>query len=195
MPAAGRLTSFGSAARFRAWLARHHGRRPELLVQCFKVHAAHRGLTYRDALDEALCFGWIDGVRHRVDGHSFSVRFSPRKPDSIWSRRNIARMEELIAAGRVAPAGLAVYRGRDHKLTGLYSFERAAVKLAPELGRRFRAEARAWSHFASEAPWYRKTSIFWVMSAKREETRRRRLTVLIESSRGGRRIPALTRKT
>ena len=186
--------NFPGPDRFRAWLARHHHCRNELVVRCFKVQAAHRGLTYRQALDEALCYGWIDGVRRRVDPESFAVRFTPRKPTSIWSRVNLARIEVLIAEGRMAPPGLAAYRARDAKRTGLYSFERAALRLTPGYARRFRAEPAAWAYFQGEAPWYRRTSIFWGMSARRDQTRERRLAQLIESSRRKRRIPPLVRK-
>jgi len=187
------LKSFRSPAAFRAWLAKHHGTATELLLRCYKVAAAHQGVTYAQALDEALCYGWIDGVRRSVDAISFSVRFTPRKPRSTWSRVNIGHVKRLIKEGRMAAPGLAAYRAREEERTGLYSFERGAMKLAAAYARRFKADQAAWAYFQGEAPWYRKTSIFWVMSAKRDATRERRLATLIQDSEAGRRIAPLRR--
>ena len=180
-------TAFRSASAWRAWLARHHGSAEEIVLRCFKVHAAARGVTYAQALDEALCFGWIDGIRRRLDRDSYSIRFTPRRPRSIWSRINVAHAERLIRERRMTKAGRAAYEARDAKRTGIYSFEREAVKLAPGFVRRFRANAAAWRWYGARAPWYRRTSAFWVMSAKREETRERRLAKLIECC--ARRVP------
>jgi uncharacterized protein YdeI (YjbR/CyaY-like superfamily) len=192
-PTAPAPRAFHSQAAFRAWLARHHAKTPELLVRLFKTSAAHRGLTYAQALDEALCHGWIDGVRQRWDAESFTIRFTPRKPRSIWSRVNVAHVERLIAAGRMAQAGLAAYGKRDEKRTGIYTFERQAMELAPEYARAFRANAAAWAFFQGEAPWYRRTCTYWVMSAKKEETRDRRIAQLIACSARRQRIPQLAR--
>ncbi len=185
--------AFRSQAAFRAWLAAHHAKTPELLVRLFKTAAAHRGLTYSQALDEALCHGWIDGVRRRWDAESFTIRFTPRKPRSIWSRVNVAHVERLKAAGRLAPAGLAAYAAREEERTGLYSFERGAMSLAPAYARAFRARARAWAFFQSQAPWYRRSCSYWVMSAKKEETRVKRLGQLIACSSKRQWIPQLAR--
>ena len=185
--------AFRSQAAFRAWLARHHATAPELLVRLFKTDFAHRGLTYAQALDEALCHGWIDGVRRRWDAESFTIRFTPRKPRSIWSRVNIAHVERLIAAGRMAQAGLAAYARREERLTGIYSFERRAMRLAPGYAGAFRANAAAWTWFRREAPWYRRTCTYWVMSAKKEETRDRRIAQLIACSSKRQRIPQMAR--
>ena len=179
MPAAP-PTTFRNQAAFRAWLQKNHKSSTELFVRTFKAHAADRGLTYPQALDEALCFGWIDGVRHRLDDDSFSIRFSPRKPKSIWSRVNVGHITRLIEAGRVTKAGLAAYEARDEKRTGVYSFERAPAELPAALARRFRADKRAWAYYESQPPWYRRTTTHWVTSAKREETRERRLASLID---------------
>jgi len=187
--------AFRAAADFRAWLERHHAQERELLVRLFKVHAADRGMTYPQALDEALCFGWIDGVRRSVDTDRYSIRFSPRKPRSIRSRVNVAHVERLIEAGQMAAPGLAAYRARSDERTGVYSFEREPATLAPALARRLKAHAAAWRYFNAEAPWYRRTCSHWVMSAKREETRMRRLQILIEWSGKELRIPALRRET
>jgi uncharacterized protein YdeI (YjbR/CyaY-like superfamily) len=163
-----------------------------LFVRCSKAHAREGGLTYRQALDEALCLGWIDGVRHSVDEASFSVRFTPRKPKSAWSTVNIRRFRELQAEGRVHPAGLRAFEAR---VKSRYSFESRARPLAPAYLRRFRSNSRAWSFFAAQPPWYRRVSSFWVMSAKQAETRERRLAVLIARSERQQGIPPLKRPT
>ena len=192
-PAAPRPRTFSGPDAFRDWLARHHAAKTEIVVRCFKTSAAGRGLTYSDALDEALAYGWIDGVRRGVDEVSFSTRFTPRRPRSIWSRVNVARVEALASRGRMMPSGLAAFNAREVARTGVYSFERAAAELPPDFLTRFRANRAAWSYFNSEAPWYRRTSTHWVMSAKKEETRLRRLAHLIECSARAERIGPLKR--
>ena len=184
-------TTFSTQRAFRTWLKTHHKTSTELSVRIFKAHAADRGLTYPQALDEALCFGWIDGVRHRLDDDSFSIRFSPRKPRSIWSRVNVAHVKRLTEAGRMTKAGLAVYAARDEKRTGVYSFERPPAALTPAFTRRFRDHAEAWAFFQAQPPWYQRTTTHWVMTAKREETRERRLASLIDCCARGSRIPQL----
>jgi uncharacterized protein YdeI (YjbR/CyaY-like superfamily) len=188
-----RLRTFSSAREFRAWLRAHHRSATELLVRCYKVTAKHRGLTYREAVDEALCFGWIDGVRRAADDQSFSTRFTPRKSKSTWSAVNIRRAKQLGAEGRMQPAGRAAFAAREARNSQRYSFESKPRKLAPKYQRKFRANDRAWSFFRAQAPWYQRTSIFWVMEAKREETRVRRLDELISSSARGQAIKLLAR--
>jgi uncharacterized protein YdeI (YjbR/CyaY-like superfamily) len=185
--------SFRDVAAFRAWLAKHHDRESELILRLFKVHASHRGIGYREALDEALCWGWIDGVRRALDADSFTQRFTPRRARSVWSNVNVKRVRELEAEGRMAPPGLAAFRARDAARTGIYAFEQRPDALPPELERVFRAKPRAWRWYAAQAPWYRRATIHWVSSAKREATRRRRLATLIEHSANGRPIPPLDR--
>lgn len=185
--------TFRGAQEFRRWLAKNHAAVTALEVRLFKVQQAKRGLTYKEAVDEALCHGWIDGVRHALDEVSFRVRFTPRKPKSIWSRVNLGRVEELIAEGRMAKPGLDAYEARDRARTGLYSFERAAMKLAPAYLKRLRAGAAAWRFFQGQPPWYQRTSAFWVMSAKRQETRDRRFATLLACSAAGKRIGPLAR--
>jgi uncharacterized protein YdeI (YjbR/CyaY-like superfamily) len=181
--------TFRSQAAFRAWLEVNHDRVAELFVRCFRVEHAARGLTYRQALDEALCFGWIDGVRHRLDDVSFASRFTPRKPDSVWSRVNSQRVSELEAAGRISSAGRAAFaRGKGSS----YSFESPA-RLGPGFRKRLRANAEAWLFFSRQAPWYRRTSSHWVMSAKREETREKRFGILLDCSAAGQPVPPLRR--
>jgi uncharacterized protein YdeI (YjbR/CyaY-like superfamily) len=187
------LTSFGSPAAFRAWLQKHHAQETALILRCFKVHAADRGVTYAQALDEALCLGWIDGVRRSVDADSFSVRFTPRKPTSTWSRVNITHVERLIKAGRMAKPGLDAFAARTEARTGVYSFERQS-DLAPAFAARFRAHTVAWAYYLSQAPWYRRTSTHWVMSAKKSETREKRLAQLIDCSARREPIPQLDRR-
>ncbi len=186
-------TAFASATAFRAWLRRHHATAGELVVRFSKAHVRPRGLTYGEALDEALCFGWIDGLRRRIDQDTFLIRFTPRKSTSIWSRVNVAHAQRLLAAKRMMPAGRKAFEARTDARTGVYSFERAAMAFSPAAARQFRGDRVAWAYFRQEAPWYRRASTYWVMSAKREETRLRRLEILIRASRAGTRIPALSR--
>lgn len=174
--------AFKSAAALRAWLEANHWIEKELILRCYKRHAAHRGVTYGEALDEVLSVGWIDGVRRSMDKDSFSIRLTPRKPRSIWSRVNVAHVERLIAAGRMTDAGMAAYRARDEARTGIYSFERAAMEFAPEMARRFRADPQAWAYFRAQPPSYRRLMTYRVMSAKREATRASRLEQLIKAS-------------
>jgi len=176
-----KLKSFASSKAFRVWLEKHHPTSDELLVRCYKVHAKHRGLTYREALDEALCFGWIDGVRRSVDGDSFSTRFTPRRPRSKWSLVNIRRAKELEAEGRMHRSGQAAFAAREQSSSRRYSFEEKPSRLDPDSEKPFRTNQPAWRFFQSQAPWYRRTCVFWVMVAKREETRKRRLAALIAS--------------
>jgi uncharacterized protein YdeI (YjbR/CyaY-like superfamily) len=183
--------AFRTPAAFRAWLEKHHATASELEVRIFKVHAAQRGLTYAHALDEALCFGWIDGVIHTLDEDSFRQRFTPRKPRSTWSRRNLAHVERLKKAGRMTPAGLAAYEARDRLQTPAAWFDERRPELSPQLLRVFRANGKAWTHFQAQAPSYRHMTAHWVMSAKKEETRARRLGILIDCCARGRKIPPL----
>lgn len=187
---------FASPAAFRAWLERNRATAKELFLRCAKAQAGATGVTYRQALDEALCHGWIDGVRHALDASSFSVRFTPRKPRSAWSTVNIRRFRELQAEGRVTPAGLAAF---DVRVKSRYSFESRPQALSAALLRAFRARPKAWRFFAATPAWYQRTCSFYVMSAKKPETRRRRLENLIEHSHRGEslaplKLPAARRK-
>ena len=185
--------SFASRAQLRAWLQRNHARVPELNLRLFKVHARERGVTYREALDEALCFGWIDGVRRALDDASFTQRFSPRRSGSKWSVVNRRRMRELQAEGLVAAPGLAAWRAASKKPAG-YSFESRPTTLAKSYLKQFAANKKAYAYFHAEAPWYRRTTSFYVMSAKQEETRQRRLANLIACCEQQRRIGVLEGK-
>jgi uncharacterized protein YdeI (YjbR/CyaY-like superfamily) len=180
--------SFAGPASFRRWLEKNHALVSELILLCRKTGAAGRGVTYREALDEALCIGWIDGVRRAVDETTFSVRFTPRKPKSAWSAVNIARARELEAEGRMHPAGLAAFRAR---VKPEYSYESRPRALSPACLAKLRANPRAWRFFSAQAPWYRRTCAFWIMSAKRPETRERRLEELIRRTEPEEGVPPL----
>ena len=182
--------SFATPAALRAWLGKNHASTPELILRCYKRDHARLGVTYRQALDEALCFGWIDGVRHALDAKSFTVRFTPRKAVSAWSRVNLKRAAELEAAGRMRPPGLAALR---RGKTPSYSYESRPQVLGEAFLARLRSKAGAWRFFRSQPDGYRRTAAFWVMSAKRPETREARFSVLLASSADGLRIPLLRR--
>jgi uncharacterized protein YdeI (YjbR/CyaY-like superfamily) len=182
--------TFRSQSSFRAWLDRSHKTAERLVVRCFKTAHAGRGLTYREALDEALCFGWIDGVRHALDQVSFSVRFTPRRASSVWSKVNVTRATELQEAGCLRPAGAAAFERRK---TASYSYENRPGALDRALQRRFRANEAAWAFFMAQPPWYQRTCSFWVMSARQAETRERRLARLISCSEAAEPIPQLKR--
>jgi uncharacterized protein YdeI (YjbR/CyaY-like superfamily) len=188
------IATFASQRKFRAWLEQHHRATAELLVRCYKTHAKDKGLTYRQALDEALCFGWIDGVRRAVDDESFSTRFTPRKPKSKWSVVNIKRAKELKAEGRMRSAGEAAFAAREGATAKRYSYESGPAQLDAGSLKKLRANKRAWAFFQAQPPWYRRTSSFWVMEAKREETRERRLAELIARSARGEPIKLLDRR-
>ncbi len=176
------IATFASPQKFRDWLEKNHRIMPELLVRCYKVHARNKGMTYREALDEALCFGWIDGVRRSVDDESFSTRFTPRKPKSKWSAVNIKRATELQTEGRMHSAGEAAFAARAAATSKRYSYESRPTQLDAGLLKKLRANKRAWAFFQSQPPWYQRTSTFWIMEAKRDETRARRLAELIARS-------------
>ena len=183
---------FATAAAFRAWLDRRATQENELLVGIWRKDSGRGGVTYAEALDEALCVGWIDGVRRKVDEESFSIRFTSRRKGSIWSLVNVRHVERLIAAGRMTPAGLAAFAARQAHKTGIYAFEKAPLAFEPALERKFCAAKKAWKFWEAQPAGYRRTATHWVMSAKREETRVRRLTILIEDSAAGIRIAEVT---
>lgn len=185
---------FETPADFRAWLEEHHADRSELLVGFHKKGTGRPSLTWPESVDQALCFGWIDGVRRSLDEHSYTIRFTPRKARSTWSAINIRRAGELIEAGLMAPAGLAALERRSDDRSRIYAYEqRAQAKLDPAAEKEFRANRKAWAFFSEQAPWYRRNATYWVISAKKEETRRKRLRTLIEDSAAGRTLRHLTR--
>jgi uncharacterized protein YdeI (YjbR/CyaY-like superfamily) len=179
---------FKSAAAFRAWLAANGATARELWVGFYKKASAKGGLTYKEAVDEALCHGWIDGIKKRVDDDSYMHRFTPRTATSIWSAVNLKRMRELLASGRVAAAGRETYERRDPARTHRYSYEKAPAAFAGALARRFKANKAAWAFFMTQPPGYRKIVTQWVTGAIKEETRLRRLDALIRDSAEGKRL-------
>jgi uncharacterized protein YdeI (YjbR/CyaY-like superfamily) len=184
---------FESAAAFRAWLEEHHETATEVWVGQWKKHTGKPTVSWAEAVDEALCFGWIDGLLRRVDDERHMQRFTPRKPSSNWSAINIANVERLRAEGRMLPAGEAAFARRRDDRTAVYSYEqRKNPQLEPEEQAQLEADAAAWEYFSSRPPSYRKPAIWWVISAKRPETRARRLATLIADSAAGRPIKPLT---
>ena len=185
---------FDSPEAFYAWLEEHHETETEVYLGVWKKHTGRPSLTWSQAVDQALCFGWIDGRRDSIDGDRYMQRFTPRRPGSNWSKVNIEKVAKLREAGLMRPAGEAAFERRSVDRTGVYSFERGEdAALEPEQEKRFRANEQAWEFFESQAPWYRRTAIHLVVSAKRPETRERRLDQLIEDSAAGRRIKQLSR--
>lgn len=179
---------FRTQAAFRVWLAKNHSTSKELLVGFHKKDSGLGGITYPQALDEALCHGWIDGVRKSFNETSYTIRFTPRRARSIWSAVNIKRAGELIELGKMAEPGLREFQSRDPKRANLYAFERQKVVLNPALERVFRAQKAAWDFFQAQPPGYRRVLTWWVESAKKDETKASRLQKLIEASAAGRRI-------
>jgi len=196
MAAAAKPVFFDSPEAFRGWLEKHHGSAKELLVGFHKVHTGKPSLTWAQSVDAALCFGWIDGLRRSLGAESYTIRFTPRKPTSIWSNVNTRRVAELTKQGLMAPAGLAAFKLRDPKRAGIYAFEQKAVQeiaLDAKADKAFRARKKAWAFFESQPPGYRRIAIKWVMSAKRDETRERRLAQLIADSANGERLAIVTK--
>jgi len=184
---------FNSSAEFRGWLEKNHDRVAELWLGFYNKRTDKKSITYREALDEALCFGWIDGVRKSINKTTYKQRFTPRKAKSYWSAVNIRRVGGLAELGRVAPSGVKAFERRTSD-SGKYSFESRQKKLAPAYAEQFKANRAAWEFFRAQAPWYQRTSTFWVVSAKQEETRQRRLATLIGDSEKGRRLGMLAPK-
>ena len=187
-------TYFATPAAFRAWLETHHATRTELIVGFYKKGSGKPSITWPESVDEALCFGWIDGIRRSVDDERYTIRFTPRKARSTWSAINIKRVAELTMLRRMRPAGLEAFARREPERSQIYAYEqRADAALDAEWEREFRANERAWTFFHAQPPSYRRTAIYWVMTAKREETRRKRLTTLIDDSAHARTLKQLTR--
>jgi uncharacterized protein YdeI (YjbR/CyaY-like superfamily) len=185
---------FATPSELRTWLEEHHAESRELWVGFYKKGSGKPSITWPEAVDQALCFGWIDGVRKRVDDYSYAIRFTPRKRRSTWSAVNIARIKELTESGMMRPEGLEAFERRSEERSGIYSYEqRDSARLDDAHEQQFRRDREAWDFFRGRAMWYRKAAIWWVTSAKKEETRLKRLAKLIEDSREGRTIPQLTR--
>jgi uncharacterized protein YdeI (YjbR/CyaY-like superfamily) len=188
-----KIEFFETAADFRSWLQKNHGKEQELAVGFCKKNSGRPSISYSEAVDEALCFGWIDGVRNCIDADTYRVRFTPRKPKSRWSAVNIQRVRKLMEQKKMADAGLEAFAGAESR-TRAYSYEqRYEVTLDAASARRFRANKTAWEFFRAQPPWYRRTATFWVISAKKQKTRKKRLDQLIAESAQRRSIRPLER--
>jgi uncharacterized protein YdeI (YjbR/CyaY-like superfamily) len=179
---------FATAADFNRWLKRHHATARELWVGFHKRHTGTPSITWPESVDEALCYGWIDGVRRSRDAESYMIRFTPRRPGSNWSEVNLRKARALIRAGRMQPAGRAAYDARDGRKARRYSFENRPRTLPSAYLKLVKVDPDAWAFFQAQPAGYRRTVAWWIMSAKQEETRRRRLATLIQSSRDQRRV-------
>jgi uncharacterized protein YdeI (YjbR/CyaY-like superfamily) len=184
-------TFFPTPASFRKWLEQQHTTEKELLVGFFKIGSGQPSITWPESVDQALCFGWIDGIRRSIDESSYSIRFTPRKPSSIWSAVNIRKMEELTAQGLMTPAGLAAFQKRKEDKSVIYSYEKPPQQWHESYETVFRENEKAWANFHAKEPYYRKTAMYWVMSAKQEATRLSRLQTLIQDSEAGMKIKSL----
>ncbi len=190
------VTIFPSARSFRAWLEVTHDAASELWIGYYKKGVPKTAMTYAEAVNEALCFGWIDGKARRIDDEVVAIRWTPRRPTSSWSAINIAKVAELTAAGRMHPAGLRAFKQRDQRKDASYSYESAPKKLPAAWLVRVQADAAAWAYWQAAQSSYRRTATHWVMSAKRLETRERRLATLIADAAAGRRVrPFLVQRT
>ena len=185
---------FATPADFRSWLAKNHTRVDELWVGFHKKATGKPSITWPEAVDQALCFGWIDGLRKTIDGEAYMIRFAPRRAKSIWSAVNLKRFDALRSRGLVAPAGLEAFERRDPAKTNRYSFENRPEKMDEKYEKKLRANREAWKFFSAQPPGYQRTVRWWVISAQKEETRLKRLQTLIELSANGERLPQLTRK-
>jgi uncharacterized protein YdeI (YjbR/CyaY-like superfamily) len=180
---------FRTPAEFRAWLEKHHATDPEMWVGYYKKSSGKGGVVYREALDEALCFGWIDGLVKSIDGERYMLRYTPRKSTSHWSNVNVRRFEELDAEGRVHPAGRAAFERKTADRTGKAAYEQPEAELTPAQLKRLKANGKAWEFFSRQAPSYRRVVKHFVTRAKQEATRERRLDLVIEHSAKGERLP------
>ena len=184
---------FTSAAEFRGWLERYHGAERELLVGFYKTGSGKPSITWPESVDAALCFGWIDGIRKRLDDVSYTIRFTPRKRGSTWSSINIKRARALVRDGLMSPAGMKAFEARRENKSGIYSYEHRPRVLVEPYAAMLARNTRARAFFESQAPSYRRAATWWVISAKKEETRLKRARSLIELSAKGKRISELTR--
>jgi uncharacterized protein YdeI (YjbR/CyaY-like superfamily) len=179
---------FSNQLEFREWLNKNHKRKTELLVGYYKVGSGKPSITWPQSVDEALCFGWIDGIRRSVDKDSYCIRFTPRRRTSIWSAININKVKKLTRQGLMQPEGLEAYRNRKKEKSMIYSFEREAIKLTGNLENKFRANEEAWNFFTKQAPSYQKGVIHWIMTAKQDKTRVSRLEKTITASKKQKRL-------
>lgn len=191
MPGKEKLIFFSTKSDFRKWLEKNYNKQDEIWVGFYKKATRKKSITWQESVDEALCFGWIDGIRKSIDEESYKIRFTPRRKGSNWSAVNIKRINELIKAGLVTKAGLAAFNKRDVKKSERYSFEQKNVKLPAEFEMKIKKKKKAWEYFQKLSPSVKRLSTWWVIEAKREETRLKRLNTLIECSSKGEKIPLL----
>jgi len=193
MPPAKKPKFFATPGKFRAWLEQNHATKAELVVGYYKKTTKRPSMTWPESVEEALCFGWIDGVRRRIDDEAYSIRFTPRRPKSVWSAINVSSVKRLEKEGRMTPAGRRAFETRaDEHRTGYSVEQRKSVALGPHQERQLRAHKLAFAYFNQRPPWYQRAAVHWVVSAKRDETKQRRLERLISDSAAGRTIPPLT---
>lgn len=185
---------FEDPASLRAWFERYHDAEQELILGYYKMASGKPSVSWSESVDQAICFGWIDGVRRSIDEQRYCIHFTPRRAGSIWSAVNIRKVRELKKQGLMTQSGLDAWAARSHERSVRYSYEQKNVQLSPAYEKKLRANAKAWAYFESLAPSYRKPSVWWVMSAKQEKTRLRRLDILIDCSSKGTKIPSLVRK-
>jgi uncharacterized protein YdeI (YjbR/CyaY-like superfamily) len=183
---------FSTQSSFRKWLEKNHGKAKELLVGFYKVNSGKESMSWSQSVDEAICFGWIDGVRKSIDSESYSIRFTPRKPGSIWSAINIQKVENLSKQGLMHPSGMTAFEKRQEHKSRIYSYEKPPENLSKDFLKKFQSNKKAWKYFQSMAPSYQRTAIHWVMNAKQENTRIKRVAELINDSEAGRKIKILS---
>lgn len=181
-------TFFATKEEFRKWLEKNHMIEKEILVGFYKKDSGKASINWSEAVDQALCFGWIDGVRRSIDAESYYNRFTPRKPNSNWSIINIKKVEELTKAGIMTPGGQKAFEARKEEKTGIYSHEKEQIILDPAYEKQFKTHQNAWGFFEKQAPSYKRTIIHWLMSAKQEKTRLSRLEKVINESEHSRRL-------
>lgn len=180
---------FETGAAFRQWLDKNHHKAEELLVGYYRTGTGKKGMSWSESVDEAICYGWIDGVRKSIDEESYSIRFTPRKPKSIWSAVNIKKVEDLTREGRMMPAGIAIFNKREVDRAGIYTHElKEPPQLSEAFEQQFRANEKAWAYYQKMAPTYRKVTANWVMSAKQVATREKRLAELIRDCAAGTKV-------
>jgi uncharacterized protein YdeI (YjbR/CyaY-like superfamily) len=185
-------TFFASAPELHQWLEANHDTTQELWIGFYKTGSGKPRISYAEALDEALCFGWIDGIRKKIDEASYTIRFGPRRPQSMWSKVNITRVKALIAQGRMQPSGLAAFQTHDEQKADAHSLERQHARLDEQYEVQLKAHPAAWAFFQAQAPGYQRIASLWVMDAKKVGTRQKRLNELIEESANGRKVRAVT---
>lgn len=179
---------FPTQTDFRRWLEENHERETEIIVGYYNVKSGKFGMTWSESVDQALCFGWIDGVRRRIDEESYCNRFTPRKANSNWSAVNIAKVAELTEKGLMKPAGIAAFAKRSEKRSAIYAYENESKQFSDEFKKQFRERETAWEFYEKQANWYKKQMVNWVMTAKQEATRQTRLEKLMAASENSERL-------